>query len=44
MSRRKVVGILQALEHKSEWNTIKYGTNNIQACESDGANIQKKHT
>jgi hypothetical protein len=44
MSTRKVVGMLQALKHKNELNTIKYGTSNIRACESDEANIQKKHT
>ncbi len=44
MSTRKVVGILEALKHKNELNTIKYGTSNIWACESDGASIQKKHT
>jgi hypothetical protein len=41
MSTKKVVGILQALKNKNESNTIKYGTSNIWACESDGANIKK---
>jgi hypothetical protein len=44
MSTRKVVEILQALKHKNELNIIKYVTSNIQACESDGVGIQKKHT
>jgi hypothetical protein len=33
-----------SIKHKNESNTIKYGTSNIRACESDGVSILKKHT
>ncbi len=44
ISTRKVIRIRRTLKHKNELNTIKYVTSNIQACENDGASIQKKHT